>query len=69
MKKSIFEKLISKRFKTKYGDIAYWINDNCSQKYTLVFLHGLTADHTLFEKQIAYFYKDFKVLCWDAPAH
>ena len=35
----------------------------------LVFLHGMTADHTLFEKQLEFFYADFTVLAWDAPAH
>lgn len=34
-----------------------------------MFLHGLTADHTLFYRQIEYFRKNWNVLCWDAPAH
>lgn len=32
-------------------------------------MHGLTADHTLFEKQIEYFSSEFNIIVWDAPAH
>ena len=61
--------MIQKQFDTENGNIVYWVN-NCSKKdYALVFLHGLTADHTLFEKQVSYFKERFKILCWDAPAH
>lgn len=48
----------------------YWISD-CweEQRNTLFFLHGLTADHTMFEKQVEYFEKDFNLILWDAPEH
>lgn len=69
MEKSVFEIMTEKQLKTENGTIAYWVNDNSSQEYALVFLHGLTADHTLFEKQISHFRGRFKVVCWDAPAH
>lgn len=69
MEKSVFEIMIQKQFMTENGNIVYWINNCSNQEYALVFLHGLTADHTLFEKQISYFSKRFKVFCWDAPAH
>lgn len=35
----------------------------------LVFLPGLTADHRLFDKQIAHFGPQAKCLVWDPPAH
>jgi pimeloyl-ACP methyl ester carboxylesterase len=35
----------------------------------LIFLPGLTADHRLFDKQIAYFEGSYPVLVWDAPGH
>lgn len=35
----------------------------------MVFLPGLTADHRLFDKQIAYFKGKYHILVWDAPAH
>lgn len=38
-------------------------------KRTLVFLHGLTADHRLFDKQVAYFKSRNNLIVWDAPAH
>ena len=40
-----------------------------SAKSALIFLHGLTADHRLFEKQIEYFKDTYRVLVWDAPGH
>lgn len=33
----------------------------------LVFLHGLGADHTLFERQAEYFRDQYALLAWDAP--
>ena len=61
--------MAQKRLNTGNGNIVYWVNDNYNKEYALVFLHGLTADHTLFEKQIAHFTERFKVVCWDTPAH
>lgn len=59
-----------KRFSTKQGDIVYWVS-RCANNDTpwLVFLPGLTADHSLFEPQLAYFEDKAHVLTWDAPAH
>ena len=35
------------------GEVHYWISrPNEEPKGTIVFTHGLTADHTMFEKQI-----------------
>ena len=47
----------------------YWINIIDITTVTLVFLPGLTADHRLFDKQIAYFENKYNVFVWDAPAH
>lgn len=35
----------------------------------MVFLHGLSADHTLFDKQVAHFAARCTLILWDAPAH
>ena len=53
------------------GRTCYWISrpESGGAARCLVFLHGMTADHTLFEKQLEFFYADFTVLAWDAPAH
>ena len=58
-----------KIYKTALGDIHYWINIMEEEAVTLVFLPGLTADHRLFEKQIAYFENKINVFVWDAPGH
>lgn len=56
-------------YKTKSGIIHYWINEINLNAVTLVFLPGLTADHRLFDKQIAYFKDKCNVFVWDAPGH
>ena len=61
--------MIPKNFKTTSGTIRYWTNTIQPDGITLVFLPGLTADHRLFEKQIAYFEPRYNVFVWDAPGH
>lgn len=56
-------------YNTSLGDIHYWIHIIDKNRSTLVFLPGLTADHRLFDKQIAYFENKYNVFVWDAPAH
>ena len=56
-------------YTTPSGKIHYWVNLISPDGITLVFLPGLTADHRLFDKQIAYFEGKYNVLVWDAPAH
>lgn len=68
MEKSVFEMMEKKRLETGHGPVAYWASKGPSA-YTLVLLHGLTADHTLFEKQAAHFIGRYNLFCWDAPAH
>ncbi len=60
------EKILS----TESGDIYYWISrDYEENRITLFFLHGLTAGHELFAKQIDHFKGKYNLLVWDAPAH
>ncbi len=55
---------------TEYGDVHYWISDDfAAGRLTMFFLHGLTASHELFSKQIGYFEGRYNLLIWDAPAH
>lgn len=68
MEKNIFEKMEQRQLDTDNGTVVYWIS-KCQSEITLVFLHGLTADHTLFEKQLPIFLGRFNLLCWDTPAH
>ena len=57
-----------KTYLTRSGRIHYWVSE-VKEGPTLVFLPGLTADHRLFDKQIAYFEDKFTCLVWDAPGH
>lgn len=60
--------MIEKSIKTDRGNIYYWVNGNNSSN-AIVFLHGLTADHTIFDMQIEFFSKDYKVVTVDLPLH
>jgi pimeloyl-ACP methyl ester carboxylesterase len=59
-----------KTYDTSCGTIHYWVSKIFDDdSVTLVFLPGLTADHRLFDKQMAYFEGKYNVLVWDAPGH
>lgn len=59
-----------KSFCTASGEVAYWVDASAGPGAPwLVFLPGLTADHTLFDAQAAYFAGKVNCLVWDAPAH
>ena len=52
------------------GRIVYWKSDVFDMsRYTLFFLHGLTANHTMFEQQFSFFEGLYNIIAWDAPAH
>ena len=62
--------MIEKTYPTKYGTICYRVSNAAPEgKPELVFLPGLTADHRLFDKQIAYFTGKYRMFVWDAPGH
>lgn len=56
-----------KTYQTRLGTIHYWVSPG--EGKPLVFLPGLTADHRLFEKQLAAFEGRYPLLVWDAPGH
>lgn len=58
-----------KTYSTPLGDIHYWVTHRDSARASLVFLPGLTADHRLFDRQVAFFQETCNVLVWDAPGH
>lgn len=63
-------RLTKKAFPTEKGSIVYWVSSDWDPgKKTLFFLHGLTADHTMFEGQVSFFAPSCNLLFWDAPAH
>ena len=52
------------------GNIVYWKSDIFDlSRDTLFFLHGLTANHTMFEQQFPAFEENYNIIAWDAPAH
>lgn len=52
------------------GRIVYWKSDLFDlSRSTLFFLHGLTANHTMFETQFPAFEENYNIIAWDAPAH
>ena len=56
--------------RTLHGDIAYWVSRaGLPGKPWLVFLPGLTADHRLFDLQVAAFERKASILVWNAPSH
>lgn len=59
-----------KNINTSYGRVYYWCSDHWSDdRETLFFLHGMTADHSMFQSQYEYFEHEYNVLLWDAPMH
>lgn len=51
------------------GTVHYWISKKETASDCIVFTHGLTADHTMFEKQLVYFSKNYTIILWDVPMH
>jgi pimeloyl-ACP methyl ester carboxylesterase len=56
-----------KYIKTARGRVFYWISPK--QEKTIMFTHGVTADHTLFDRQTGFWEKDYTVIVWDMPLH
>lgn len=61
---------MERAFKIESDTIVYWVDTSADADAPwLVFLPGLTADHTLFDAQMAHFSGKANCLVWDAPAH
>jgi len=62
--------MVKKNIQSERGIIYYWISGNQSKNANcIVFTHGMTADHTMFDKQVEHFSKEYKVITWDVPLH
>lgn len=60
------EKMIS----TKRGVVYYWSNTNTTDAtMAIVFCHGVTADHHLFDKQTEDLETSYRLINWDLPLH
>jgi pimeloyl-ACP methyl ester carboxylesterase len=59
-----------KSVKSERGTTHYWIFRNANKSATcIVFTHGLTANHMMFEKQVEFFSREYTVITWDVPLH
>jgi pimeloyl-ACP methyl ester carboxylesterase len=59
-----------KCIKSERGTVHYWISRNTDKsERCIVFTHGLTANHIMFEKQVDFFSGDYTVITWDVPLH
>ena len=59
-----------KSIKSGNGAVHYWVGGNINKDSKCVlFTHGMTADHTMFDRQAGYFEKDYEVIVWDVPLH
>lgn len=57
-----------KAIHTPRGTVFYWRSE-VKREQAIMFSHGLTADHTLFDKQIAFWSREYTVITWDMPLH
>ncbi len=58
------------KHKIKFGEngsVHYWLKGQGDQ--CIVFTHGATMDHGLFQHQIECFAQQYKVIVWDVPLH
>ncbi|MCD4711762.1 MAG: alpha/beta hydrolase [Clostridiales bacterium] len=59
-----------KKISSQNGTVHYWINRcEVENSNSIVFTHGLTANHMMFEKQVEYFSAEYTVITWDVPLH
>lgn len=59
----------NKQISAKGGTVHYWIHRKENDADCIVLTHGVTADHTMFEKQIDYFVGKYTLILWDVPMH
>lgn len=62
--------MLEKTITTAQGTVHYWIIKHWnSQAKCLVFTHGLTANHLMFDHQVSYFKQHYTIITWDLPLH
>lgn len=59
-----------KKVQSVRGTTHYWIRKSESENaQCIVFTHGVTANHAMFDLQVEYFSKNYTVITWDVPLH
>lgn len=62
--------MLHKQIITTHGNVHYWIHQNKNPNSDcIVFTHGVTGSHIMFEKQSDYFSEDYTIITWDMPMH
>lgn len=56
-----------KTISSNRGTVHYWING--SGEHSIVFTHGATMDHGMFQHQMDHFAQRYRVISWDVPLH
>jgi pimeloyl-ACP methyl ester carboxylesterase len=60
---------VEKKIETERGNVFYWIKEeNKSNSPCIVYCHGVTADHRLFDLQMEHI-SNIKMISWDMPLH
>jgi len=59
--------MLHKVLTTRCGDVHYWSGGSGTQ--TVIFTHGATMDHDMFQHQADHFSGRYRVITWDVPAH
>lgn len=60
--------MVWRKITSPRGTVYYWIaRHRDPQAICLVFTHGLTANHRMFDHQVACFRKHYTVISWDLP--
>lgn len=58
-----------KQVHSDHGSVHYWLYKKSGSSKVIVFTHGLTANHTMFDKQVRFFGQKYTVITWDVPLH
>lgn len=59
-----------KKIVSENGTVHYWIEKGIkNSSKCIVFTHGVTANHTMFEKQVEFFRGTYTLILWDVPMH
>lgn len=62
--------MVERELAVEDGIVHYWVTSSPDQaRPWMVFLPGLSADHTLFNPQFAHFAQRWNLVVWDAPSH
>jgi pimeloyl-ACP methyl ester carboxylesterase len=52
------------------GTVWYWLHRHSSPDAPwIVFTHGLSANHTMFDRQAGHFAQSYSFITWDVPLH